>query len=296
MSRTRRYVAALGTGYIALVVNVICVGVSIPMALHFLNRQEFGLWSVVLQITGYLALLDLGVGQSVARLLVDSKDNVNGGTYGSILKLAALVFAVQASLIALFGLTCGQMVADLMRIPPALSSTFRNLMLGQCLMMAFNFIVTPINLPLWSHQRVDIGNINNVVSFLVNLMFLWLGFVLGLRAYSLLLAYSVSSLVTFALNTNSSLKLKLLPDAGHWGKLDRRRVFEVFAFGRDLFVTNLAGQLISASQIVLVSRFVSLDAAAIWAVCMKSYSMAQQLIFRLSDFSAPGFSEMVVRG
>jgi len=73
MSRKRRFITALGSGYLALIANVVFTAVSVPLALHYLSKEEFGLWSVVLQITGYLSLLDLGVGQSVSRLLVDSK-------------------------------------------------------------------------------------------------------------------------------------------------------------------------------------------------------------------------------
>jgi len=78
--------------------------------------------------------------------------------------------------------------------------------------------------------------------------------------------------------------------------LSWERFWEVFRFSKDLFVLGLAAQLISASQLVLVSRLISLDAAAIWSVCMKSFAMAQLAVCRILDFSAAGLSEMVVWG
>jgi O-antigen/teichoic acid export membrane protein len=297
MSRKRHFITALGSGYLALMANVVFTAVSVPLALHYLSREEFGLWSLVLQITGYLSLLDLGVGQSVSRLLVDSKDDINGGIYGSVLKTAILVFGLQAATIGILGFTCNRGVSQLMHIPPHLNSTFESLMLWQCLVVAITFLATPlISIPLWSHQRSDIANLSIVATFAVNLAFLWLGFTLGLKTFSLLMSNMAGTAVTFSLNAWAVVRLRLLPSARNWGELSWERFWEVFRFSRDLFVINLASQLISASQIVLVSRLIGLDAAAVWSICMKSFTMAQLVVCRVLDFSAAALSEMIVRG
>ena len=67
-------------------------------------------------------------------------------------------------------------------------------------------------------------------------------------------------------------------------------------FSRDLFLLQVATRFISASQIVLVSRLIGLDAAAVWSVCTKFFTLAQLIVFKIYDYSAPGFSEMFVRG
>jgi hypothetical protein len=54
--------------------------------------------------------------------------------------------------------------------------------------------------------------------------------------------------------------------------------------------------MISASQMILVSRILGLDAAGVWSVCIKSFNMARLVICRLYDSCAAGFSEMIVRG
>ena len=93
-----------------------------------------------------------------------------------------------------------------------------------------------------------------------------------------------------------ALRLKVLPSRANWGVLSWERFWEVFRFSRDLFLLGLAAQLISASQLVLVSRLISLDAAAVWSVCMKSFAMAQLVVCRVLDFSAAGLAELVVWG
>jgi O-antigen/teichoic acid export membrane protein len=297
MSRSRRYMFAVGSGYAAVTANIFYTALAIPLALHYLTREEFGLWSVVLQITGYLALLDLGVGEAVARLLVDSKDNINGGIYGSILKTASIVFAVQACIVASFGFLFGHPISCLIGIPSDLRSTFEGLMQWQCVTFSVICLAMPFGaIPLWSHQRVDRSNFANIAVFAANLLFLWIGFKIGLRTFSLLLANIAGTGVNLFLVLYSTTRLNLFPSRGHWGTISWERSWEVFRFSRDIFVCKLADQLLFASQVILVSRLIGLEAAAVWLVCTKSYNMGRLVVNRIYDFSGAGFSEMIARG
>jgi O-antigen/teichoic acid export membrane protein len=296
MSRAKRFASALASGYLALAANVVYTVLSIPLALHFLTREEFGLWAVVGQITGYFALLDFGVGASVSRILVDYKDDVNGGEYGATLKTASIVFVFQAAGIFLVGAFGSHLFAQLLQIPRHLRPDFQMLMFLQCSVAALNFVTTPFWLPLWSHQRSDIVNFASVAIFLSNGLVLWIGFQSGFRYYSLVLANLVGMIVYIATTTWATLKLGFIPSYQKWGKITGAKFREIFGFSRDLFVLQVATQCISASQIVLVSRLIGLDAAAVWSVCTKSFTLAQQIVFKIYEFSVPGFSEMVVRG
>src|SRR5712664_152832 len=89
--RLRRFFHAVASGYAQLVANVLYVLASVPLALHFLERREFGLWALAMQLGGYLQLIDLGMSASVSRHLIDYKDRRDTGEYGGILKTGALV-------------------------------------------------------------------------------------------------------------------------------------------------------------------------------------------------------------
>src|SRR5215469_14963739 len=296
MSRAKRFASALASGYLALAANVVYTVLSIPLALHYLTREEFGLWAVVGQITGYFALLDFGVGQSVSRILIDDKDDMNGGEYGATLKTASCGFVFEAAGIFFVGAFGGQLLAGLLQIPPHLRSGFQMLMFLQCSVAALNFATTPFWLPLWSHQRSDVVNLASVAIFLANGIFLWLGFHAGLRYFSLALANFAGMVVYISITSWATFKLGFVPSHQKWGKITGVKFREIFGFSRDLFVLQVANQFISASQIVLVSRLIGLDAAGVWSVCTKGFTLAQQIVFKIFEFSAPGFSEMIVRG
>ena len=67
MSRARRFIRNVTSGYLLLLASMFYVFASVPLALKFLSKEEFGLWMLMTQITGYLALIDLGTSSSVSR-------------------------------------------------------------------------------------------------------------------------------------------------------------------------------------------------------------------------------------
>jgi O-antigen/teichoic acid export membrane protein len=102
-SRTQNFIRGLGAGYFAIAVNITYTAASTLLALHYFGKEQFGLWALAQQIAGYLMLLDLGVSSTVSRFIADRKDEVNSGSYGSLLLTGAIVFASQGFLIALVG-------------------------------------------------------------------------------------------------------------------------------------------------------------------------------------------------
>src|SRR3954468_24543984 len=103
MSRVRRFAHSVASGYVVLAVTAVYALASLPLALHYLSKERFGLWSLMSSITGYLSLIDLGMSGSVARLLIDHKDQRESGTYGSLIQTGWLVLAVQGIIIFMAG-------------------------------------------------------------------------------------------------------------------------------------------------------------------------------------------------
>jgi hypothetical protein len=69
----------------------------------------------------------------------------------------------------------------------------------------------------------------------------------------------------------------------------------MLSFAKDVFLVTVGVQLALASQTLVVSRHLGLDAAATWSVCTKALTLISIMVWRLSDFSASAFTEMIVR-
>src|SRR4051812_35299561 len=120
MSRVRRFAHSVASGYVVLAVTAVYALASLPLALHYLSKERFGLWGLMSSIGGYLSLIDLGMSSSVARLLIDHKDDREGGTYGSLIKTGWLVLAVQGLIVFMIGFGFAPLFADMLAKDPGL--------------------------------------------------------------------------------------------------------------------------------------------------------------------------------
>jgi O-antigen/teichoic acid export membrane protein len=63
-----------------------------------------------------------------------------------------------------------------------------------------------------------------------------------------------------------------------------------------MFLINLGGQILDASQLMIVARTMGLGAAAVWSVSTKLFTLIYQLVTKVEGTAIVIFSEMMVRG
>ncbi len=295
MSRFKRFTHSLISGYVLLGTNILYTFASVPLALHYLSKQEIGLWGVITQITGYLVLVDLGMASSISRILIDHKDHPGDGVYGAIIKTGALVLVVQGAIIALAGGLGSLWLPELFDVPAVFRRDFQILVAGHCVLLGGPFVGRMFNHLLLAHQRYDAMNYGQIAGLLVNFGVMWLSFAAGWKLYSLLAGYAVATLFNTFFTLAAVQRLKLFPPAGAWGRANLKTFHELFAYGREVFLISVGWQLVNASQMLVISRAVGFEAAGIWSIATKPFNMAQQVVFRLLDYSGAGLAEMIVR-
>ena len=296
MSRFKRFTHSLASGYLVLGANIVYTLAQVPLALHYLSKEEFGLWALAMQVSGYLQLIDFGMASSITRFLIDHKDHPEDGIYGSILKTGLLVLAAQGGILIIGGMLVGFLLPGLFAVPVAHERAFQILVAGQCAILGVVFVGRIFTHILSAHQRYDISNYVMLGALTTQLLTMWVCFDRGMGVYSLLLAYGVSVLFSPSLSWFFVIRLRLLPLPGAWGRVNGGMFRRLFSFGREMFLIIAGFQLVNASQVVVISRTLGLEAAAVWSIATKPFLLAQQFVSRLFDFSYSAFSEMIVRG
>ncbi len=74
MSRFKRFAHSLASSYLLMGANILYSLASVPLALKYLSKPEFGLWALASSIAIYVGLIDMGM-TGTSRILVDYKDN-----------------------------------------------------------------------------------------------------------------------------------------------------------------------------------------------------------------------------
>ncbi len=296
MSRTAQFIKGVASGYLSLVVNIVYTMGTIPLALHYLTKEEFGLWALVMQISAYFSLIDCGMYVSAARYIIDVKDDKHDVRYGATVFTSGLVFVIQGAIVALAGLFLAPLTSHLVKLPAQFSGAFTLLIIFQCLFLAGGFMTRIFAVILGAHQRYDIINVTQSVQLVIMGLALWVGFHFKMGVFSMVTAAAIGFLWNSGVQIAACMRLSLLPKPGLWGRPNMKSFIEMFLYGKDMFLIGLGWQLLSASQAIIITRVMGLDAVATWSVCTKAFTLSQQFITKIYDYSQAAFSEMYVRG
>jgi O-antigen/teichoic acid export membrane protein len=296
VSRLRRFVHGVASGYVSMAAAIITSLVTVPLALHYLSKENFGLWSLLSQIVSYFMLIDFGMSASVARLLVERKDQQDDGGYYRLVHTAFLVGLVQAVIIGVIGIALAPVLASLFKIPADSDLIFRRLVQWQTEIVATSFITRPFRNLLFAHQRADVANYLGSVGLIVGLAILALFLYLGYGVTAVLWSNAGTLAFISLANWWACSRLRFFPQvvAGSrfaWGEFN-----ELFSYGRDVFIVQIGSLLIITTQPMILSRTLGLEAVAAWSVGSKAFFMVSSLIWQFADLSTPAFSEMIVRG
>jgi O-antigen/teichoic acid export membrane protein len=179
--RLRNTLLTGGASYIQLVTLMVTQLVSIPLALRFLSHEQFGLWSFTSQSLGYLLLLDLGVTNSVGRLMAEPLYNdPHEEHWNGWYNLFLIILVAQATLILVLGWLLVEPILHWFRIPPALHAEARALWI---MMLCINVVAFPFRVYpglLGAQNRSYWSTLSSTLSMWVGLvafyLFLKLGF------------------------------------------------------------------------------------------------------------------------
>lgn len=295
-TRSNRFLAGVLTGYGSIAVSIAFTLTSIPLALSYLTKEEFGLWALAIQFNGYLSLIDCGMSGSVGRFLADHKDDVNGASYREYFSTGSLVFLTQGILVVLIGISFSSTAPSLLAIPSNLANDFSQLLRILCIISGISVVSRSLAATLWAFQRMDAVNLAGTIGLVFQFFAMWIGFHLGWGVISFAYAAAFQTLIAVLIYAFVSLKNGYFPNRAGW-LAPRWTIFkEMFGFGRDSMLVALGSQLVNATQITIISRVLGLDAAAAFSIITKLFNMSLQLFHKVVESAAPGLTEMLVRG
>jgi O-antigen/teichoic acid export membrane protein len=296
MSRFRRAIHGVFSSYVLLAATAVYSLASVSVAFHYLDVKRFSLWIIMGTLAGFLNLIDAGMTSAMGRLLIDHKDDRNNENYGSLLKTAWLVSALQGAIIFLAGLLLTGPLIRLLAISDGLQPEFAQLIHWQCGVLALMFSTRIFAQILQAHQRMDLANYSGAFGLAVNFVTQWVFFHFNFGVLSLALGSLGSTLFIVIFQGCGCLALKLFPHPGSWGQITWRRFRELFDFGKDFFLVSVGNQLIMASQVFVISRMLGPEAVTIWGIGLRVFNLLNQVIWRISDMSVAAFAEMLTRG
>jgi O-antigen/teichoic acid export membrane protein len=297
-----RHRRALLTGISALLAKVIAVStslVTIPMVLHYLGTEQFGLWMTISSVIAILGFADFGIGNGVLNAVADAygKDDLEE-IRGSISSAFALLSLIAIALLAMFAtiyplVNWGHFFN--------LSSQLARREAGPAI--AVFFVCFALNVPADLVQRLQLGLQDGYISKLWQLVGsiaglagvvlaihfrLGLPWLLGALAGAPLLVTIANNIAFFGwMRTDLRPSLKLVS-----GTVARR----IARLGLLFFVLQLVVAIAYSSDNFVVAKLLGPDAVTRYSITAKMFSLISLGLSMFLGPLWPAYGEAASRG
>ncbi len=283
------------TGWAQFFLNL-CLQLAIaPVLLKMAGQETLGAYAILMQMLGYLALVDLGLSATTMRYLSQAYGYSDGGKrFRDVLSIARTCLLFTNIAFALLALVLGFWLKSFMHLSDALIIDSR---WSICLIAFWALIRSPWVVyggGLIAIQKMASANLIYMMANVVRLLFS-IGLVLsGMGLIGLILANILSEVVAAVLFTNSFKK--------HYGNLelqwklpDLKLFREILGFGFHVLVINVSSILIFSTDNLVVGFLYGAVAAGIYYSTQVPATSGYSLILTLSRNAAPAINELYAR-
>ncbi len=257
-----RNIASNSVGY---VVNVVVALLLTPYVVRVLGDNIYGLWNLVVSLTGYYGLLDLGIRSAVGNYVAIywAKKDMEGvnrtmSTAMVLMYLAAFI-AVLVTVILVFALPA--MKPEAANQEPRIGWVIAIMGLG----LASSFPMAIYSTVIYARQRIDIQNgigiSQRLVSAGLTVLMLHQGFgILGLSV-----AVMGTNILTWV--ANMIIAQRLMPDLLIQVRLfAKKHLHELKNYGFFNFIVNAADNILVFTDSVVIGLTLPLSAVTFYAV------------------------------
>jgi len=278
------------SNYVGLAGSVVIAFVLSPFLVHTLGDTKYGIWSLVSALTGYMALLDLGVSSAISKYVARYKALKD---YKSLNKVIAsgLVLMIAVGLLLVFlSPLLATAVVSLTKLEEPLASTVHTLILVASLDICVFVITGILGGCMFGFQRFEIINgVNLTVAFIKAILFYYAlthGFDLVAMGLISLLGNIIAGICMFLSVTFIEPQVKI-----DLKKADRPTVVSIFHFGRFTFLSMLAMQLVYYSDAFVIGFFMSAAAITYYTIPWSLSEYTNKLTLAIAQTFTPVFSQ-----
>lgn len=288
--------AGVVLSYLAQGINVMIQLAYIPFVLRLLGEQEYGLYSLVSSVSGYLSLLSFGIGGAYLRFYFrEKKDHGEKGVAQLNAMFLIVYFAIAAGALAI-----GSILSMHPDVVFGSKLTASELDKSRILlfMMSLN---TTVSLPntvftsyIMAHERyVMLRGCSILVSVLTPLLSLPMLLMgagsVGLVCVALFLQFAIS--VCYILYSCKTLKMEFCFRGMRWGVLK-----EVYVFSFFLFLNQIIDQINWHLDSLLLGRFWGTSEVAVYSLAGKINSLYITFSTAISSVLSPRVNRIVRSG
>jgi len=247
-------------GYVVASAYVILV---VPIVVGYVGIEQFGLWSLIVALTGYIGLTDLGVATSFVKFIAEYQSRGDRENVNSVVRHGILFYLAVSAIFLLAGALASPYIFPLIGIPASKQSLAWNLLLLYLIGFAINNLATVYTSVLAGLQRMDV--LNGMQSLVLVIRFGAVVLALAMGAGLPGMAFAEIGVAVVSLIAGIMAARRCHPDLrlGPW-EYDNRMMMRLVKFGSQLQVSRLSELVQAHFDKFLIGRWIGLSPVSIY--------------------------------
>lgn len=265
-----------------------------PYVVRHLGDTGYGVWTVILSLTGYLGLLDLGVRGAVTRYVAKFHAQADHEKASNLASSAMVIFSSAGLAAMLASAVFAAVIVDRMKIPPEYLAASRIVLLLTGLSIAISLVNGVFGGILIGLQRFDVTNTIEISLNLVRA---------GAVVWVLREGYGIVTLAIVQLGFTAlrwicnvflarhyypQLKIRL----SHASKSGMKLIFSFSVFS---FLLHVSGSLIYATDNIVIAAFLPVSAVTFYVIAGNLTEYTRTLVSGISQTMTPLASSVEAR-
>lgn len=292
LSRVLKNVLMNWAGYLASILIGFLVS---PFVVHHLGNELYGVWSLIVSLTGYLGLLDLGVRGAVTRYVARFHTQGSDIDSSKLISSALAVFAGAGLLAIAISAGLAFLAMDRLLIPRELLSAARIVVCLAGVTVASSLVGGVFGGVVAGLQRFELTNlaetgvsVGRAISIVLALH--WGKGIVTLGILQLLFSVAAGSV-------NLCISFKLYPKL-HVGvsRLSSEHLRMIFSYGVYSFLLQAFVYLILYTDAVVIAAFLPITMVTFFAIAENLISYSKRLVGGMTTPMTPLASQLQARG
>jgi O-antigen/teichoic acid export membrane protein len=254
-----------------------CQFALVPMTLHYLDKERYGIWLTMASIVGWFSFFDVGIGNGLRNKL--SEAIAKGDTRLARIYVStsyACVAAIFLSLMVLFWVVSPHLHwASILNTSPGLASELKRMMLVVFSFFCLQFILNLIGNILFAHQEPAL---TNLITPLGNVLSLIVIYILTLTTHGSLfwvsVVFSASPVLILLIFNALFLGWKYRGISPNFRYIQFRHSRDLFGLGLQFFIIQVAFIIMYSTANILLIRWFDAATVTVYNIAYKYFTIA----------------------
>lgn len=283
------------SNWAGLIVSVIIAFVVSPIIVNTLGKELYGIWTIIISITGYFTVLDFGVNTAIVRYVSSSFAQKNYTAARSVYSTSIIIFAIVAIAILLFSAIFGYFLPDIFDIHQVARSYIYIVFVISAIDLASGLIFSVILGSLVGLQEFKLINGTSIsVNIVRSVILVW-----SLHSGASLLTLAILQLVSSIVRTGCQyafLRKKYKFIYFERNAVCRKTFANIYSYSVYSFIIAISLKLLFYTDSVVIGALIGVEHVAFYAIPSSILDYLEKFIWAMIAVLIPVISANQAKG